>query len=81
MSCVSKFTCGFGDTFGRHAKTRADMQGLRPEMHKNLWEMLGCGGRVGLAARHAKDESRHARVADRDAKTSCLEPNRNEIVR
>ena len=43
------------------------MQNRLSEMQKKLWKMLRCGGRVGLAARHAKN--------------LCLEPNRNEIVK
>ena len=43
------------------------MQKRLSEMQKNLWKMLWCGGRVGLAARHAKN--------------LCLEPNGNKIVK
>ena len=69
-------TCRIG---GPTCKKREPTCRLGRDAEK-LSEIQRCGGRVGLAARHARNVSQHAGLAARDAKTSCLEPNGNEII-
>ena len=66
------------DTVGRHAETRADMQGWRPEMQKKGG--LVCGRCLGSAVRDAKKGSLACGgclgLAVRDAKTGGREKER-----